>query len=109
MIPQKITLFFSMFLGAAALFFAGCNSNSGSASTDVSLDTTIDSVSYSLGYQIASMSLKPQGMTDVDADKFATGLKNALEDNESALSQLEMQQLMKTCQMLVQKKDNEKT
>ncbi|HLR31405.1 MAG TPA: FKBP-type peptidyl-prolyl cis-trans isomerase [Fodinibius sp.] len=108
MIPQKITLFFSMFLGAAALFFAGCNSNSGSASTDVSLDTTIDSVSYSLGYQIASMSLKPQGMTDVDADKFATGLKNALEDNESALSQSEMQQVVQTYQMTAQQKAQEK-
>lgn len=95
---QKTTFLFSLLFGAA-VFLAGCSSDSGSASTDVTLETTIDSVSYSLGYQIASMSLKRQGMTDIDVDKFASGLKSALEDKESPLSQAEMQQVVQSYQM----------
>lgn len=103
MTSQKITLLFSILFGAAA-FFAGCSSDSGSASTDVTLETNIDSVSYSLGYQIASMSLKQQGMTDIDVDKFASGLKSALEDEESSLSQSEMQQVVQSYQMEAQQR-----
>ncbi|SMO40286.1 FKBP-type peptidyl-prolyl cis-trans isomerase [Fodinibius sediminis] len=102
MISQKITLLFSMLFGAILFSFAGCNSDSGSATTDVSLETNIDSVSYSLGYQIASMSLKRQGMTDINADKFASGLKSALEDKDAAISQSEMQQVVQSYQMKAQ-------
>ncbi|WP_345694254.1 FKBP-type peptidyl-prolyl cis-trans isomerase [Fodinibius salicampi] len=73
----------------------------------MSLETNIDSVSYSLGYQIASMSLKNQGMTDIKANKFAGGLKAALEDKESALSQSEMQQIVQSYQMKAQQRAQE--
>lgn len=108
MTSQKITLLFSILFGAAVILVAGCNANSGSASTDVSLETNIDSVSYSLGYQIASMSLKRQGMTDIDVDKFSSGLKSALEDEEANLSQSEMQQVVQTYQMEAQKRTQKK-
>lgn len=107
MTSQKITLLFSILFGAAVLFFAACNSNSGSVSTDVSLETNIDSVSYSLGYQIASMSLKRQGMTDIEADKFAGGLKAALEDEDSNIPQSEMQQIVQAYQMEAQQRAQE--
>lgn len=108
MTSQKITLLFSILFSAAIFLVAGCNPDSGSASTDVSLETKIDSVSYSLGYQIASMSLKRQGMTDINVDKFASGLKSALEDKEASLSQPEMQQVVQTYQMEAQQRAQKK-
>src|SRR5699024_7709796 len=83
---------FSVLIAATALFFTGCNSNSGSVSTNVSLDSEIDSVSYSLGYQIAAMSLKRQGMTDIKPAKFASGLKTELSEDSSMLSDAKKQQ-----------------
>ena len=109
MISTKFTSLFSVLIVATALLFTGCNSNSGSVSTDVSLDNNIDSVSYSLGYQIASMSLKRQGMTDIDAGKFASGLKTALSENDSSkLSNAEMQQVVQSYQMKAQQKAQKK-
>lgn len=100
MISNKFTKLFSVFCVATALMFTACNSNSGSVSTDVDLETNIDSVSYSLGYQIAAMSLKRQGMTDINAEMFASGLKTALsEGDSSALSDAEMQQVVQAYQM----------
>ena len=109
MTSTKFTSLFSVLIVATALLFTGCNSNSGSVSTDVSLDTNIDSVSYSLGYQIASMSLKRQGMTDIDAGKFASGLKTALSENDSSkLSTTEMQQVVQSYQMKAQQEAQKK-
>lgn len=107
MISTKLSTFFSILFIVPILFFSGCNSNSDTVSSDVSLETNIDSVSYSLGYQIASMSLKNQGMTDIKANKFAGGLKAALEDKESSLSQSEMQQIVQSYQMKAQQKAQE--
>ncbi|MCW9712113.1 FKBP-type peptidyl-prolyl cis-trans isomerase [Aliifodinibius salicampi] len=53
------------------------------------------------------MSLKNQGMTDIKANKFAGGLKAALEDKESALSQSEMQQIVQSYQMKAQQRAQE--
>lgn len=103
----KLSTFFSIFFLVPALLFIGCNTDSDTVSSDVSLESNIDSVSYSLGYQIASMSLKNQGMTDINANKFAGGLKAALEDEESALSQSEMQQIVQSYQMEAQQKAQE--
>lgn len=109
MISTKFTTLFSVSIVAAALFFTGCNSNSGSVSTEVSFESTIDSVSYSLGYQIASMSLKRQGMTDINAEMFASGLKTALSEKDSAqLSTKEMQQVVQTYQMEAQRRAQQK-
>lgn len=107
MISTKLSTFFSILFIVPALLFGGCSSDSDTVSSDVSLETNIDSVSYSLGYQIASMSLKNQGMTDIKANKFAGGLKAALEDKESTLSQSEMQQIVQSYQMKAQQKAQE--
>ncbi|GAA5520930.1 outer membrane protein MIP [Fodinibius salicampi] len=107
MISTKLSTFFSILFIVPALLFSGCSSESDTVSSDVSLETNIDSVSYSLGYQIASMSLKNQGMTDIKANKFAGGLKAALEDKESALSQSEMQQIVQSYQMKAQQRAQE--
>lgn len=105
MMYKKIsTAITSLFL-LSAILFTGCNSNSGSQ--DVSLDTNIDSVSYSLGYQIAAMSLKPQGMTDINPDQLTAGLRAALEDEDAAISNNEMQQIIQAYQMQAQQKAQE--
>ncbi|HLR26936.1 MAG TPA: FKBP-type peptidyl-prolyl cis-trans isomerase N-terminal domain-containing protein, partial [Fodinibius sp.] len=108
MTSTKLTTLFSVLIAATALFFTGCNSNSGSVSTNVSLDSEIDSVSYSLGYQIAAMSLKRQGMTDIKPAKFASGLKTALSEDSSMLSDAEMQQVVQTYQMEAQQRAQKK-
>jgi len=108
MTSTKLTTLFSVLIAATALLFTGCNSNSGSVSTNVSLDSEIDSVSYSLGYQIAAMSLKRQGMTDIKPAKFASGLKTALSEDSSMLSDAEMQQVVQTYQMEAQQRAQKK-
>lgn len=109
MTSKKFITLFSALFAVSAFFVAGCNSGSNSSvATDVSLETNIDSVSYSLGYQIASMSLKRQGMTDINASKFASGLKAALADKESKLSQSQMQQVVQAYQMKARQKAQQK-
>src|SRR5699024_5869221 len=65
-------------------------------------------VSYSLGYQFASMSLKRQGLDDIDAAKFASGLKTALGEDSSMLSDQEMQRVIQTYQMEAQRRATKK-
>lgn len=83
---------------AGASFIVGCNSDNGSSS-DVSFESHIDSVSYSLGYQMAEMSLKPQGMTDIETEAMEAGIKAALNNEESQFSDQEMQQIIQNYQM----------
>ncbi len=101
MMYKKISTAITSLLLLSAIIFTGCNSDSGS-SQDVSLDTNIDSVSYSLGYQIGAMSLKPQGMTDINPDQLTAGLRTALEDEDAALTNTEMQQIVQNYQMQAQ-------
>lgn len=88
---------------ASTLLFMGCNSNSGQ-SGEVSLESNIDSVSYSMGYQMGAMSLKPQGMTDIKPEKLTEGIKAALNDQEAQLSNREMQRIVQQYQMQAQQK-----
>jgi len=103
MTSTKLTTTTLSLLLASALLFMGCNSNSGS-SGNVSLESNIDSVSYSMGYQMAKMSLKPQGMTDINTEKMQAGLEAALEEQESQLSQSQMQQVIQSYQMQAQQR-----
>ena len=99
---KPITTTFCLLL-ASILLFSGCNSNSGT-SGEVSLETNIDSVSYSMGYQMGTMSLKPQGMTDVKAEKLAAGINAALNDTTAQISQQKMQQIVRNYQMQAQQR-----
>src|SRR5699024_12810883 len=64
MTSTKLNTLFAGLLTCTVFLFTGCES--GSVSNSPSLSSNIDSVSYSLGYQFASMSLKRQGMDDID-------------------------------------------
>ncbi len=104
---MKLTIkTFCLFL-AGSFLLIGCNSNSGSYG-DVSLETQIDSVSYSMGYQMGAMSLKPQGMTDVKPELLTAGIKAALEDTTAKLSSSEMQRIVRQYQMKAQQKMQQK-
>lgn len=99
------TLSLVITLTGASLFY-GCNSGMESSS-EASIESNIDSVSYSLGYQMAAMSLKPQGMTDINTEAMQAGLEAALNDKESQLSKAEMQQVVQQYQMQAQQKAQE--
>lgn len=80
----------------------GCNSSN--ISSDANLSTNIDSVSYSIGYQIGSQSLKQQGMTDVSPAMMASGIKAALEDGDGQLSDSTMQTVIRNYRMEAQRR-----
>ncbi|NBC27076.1 MAG: FKBP-type peptidyl-prolyl cis-trans isomerase [Bacteroidetes bacterium] len=83
----------------AALLFSivtfGCESPSSDGET--SLDSTIDSVSYSLGF-FYGQSLSSEGVESLEDDKFIAGLNRALNREDSQLDQAAMQSLMQTYQ-----------
>ncbi|HEX6982268.1 MAG TPA: FKBP-type peptidyl-prolyl cis-trans isomerase [Balneolaceae bacterium] len=99
---MKFTTLLFGFSLITAFLISGCNSNSGSAA-DVSLESTIDSVSYSLGYSNGRF-LKQQGMSDVDVEKLIAGLRAGIEGQESPLTQVEMMQVVRSYQMKAQQK-----
>ncbi|MDZ7680163.1 MAG: FKBP-type peptidyl-prolyl cis-trans isomerase [Fodinibius sp.] len=101
MISTKFTTLSFCFLLAGTVLFTGCGSSGGSG--DVSLDTKIDSVSYSLGYQNGQF-LKQRGMTDINPEKLKAGLQTALEDADAALSNSQMQQVVQSFQQEAQRK-----
>jgi len=98
---MKFTTLSFCALLAGTLLFAGCSSSGGSG--DVALETNVDSVSYSLGYQNGQF-LKQRGMTDINPEKLKAGLKTALDDADAALSNSEMQQVVQSFQQEAQRK-----
>ncbi|HKK44687.1 MAG TPA: FKBP-type peptidyl-prolyl cis-trans isomerase, partial [Balneolaceae bacterium] len=102
MISTKFkTLTFCSFV-ASALLFVGCNSNSGS-SGNVDLKTSIDSVSYSMGYQNGKF-LKQRGMTDIDPEVLRAGIEASLNEQKPKLSESEMQQVVRRYSMQARQK-----
>lgn len=94
--------FLSAFFLAGAFLFWGCSSNSDSSSTDVTLESQIDSVSYSQGFQVGNF-LKQQNMTDINTDKLVAGINTALNNEEPQLTGTEMQQVVRAYQRVAQK------
>lgn len=104
MISSKFKTLTSGFLLVTVLLFMGCNSNSGSSSSgDATLETNIDSVSYSQGYQIGNF-LRQQGMTDLNTDVLLAGLNAGVNDQEAQLTDMEMQQIVQTYQQQAQQR-----
>ncbi|WP_148898006.1 FKBP-type peptidyl-prolyl cis-trans isomerase [Fodinibius salinus] len=99
---MKLTNTSICLLFVSALLLMGCNSNK--VSSDAKLSTNIDSVSYSIGYQIGSRSLQKQGMTDVNPALIASGIKAAFEDGNGQLSDSTMQVVMRNYQMKAQRR-----
>jgi FKBP-type peptidyl-prolyl cis-trans isomerase len=101
MISMKLTTYtFCLFL-AGTLILSGCSSESDSS--DVSLETKTDSVSYSMGYQQGQY-LKQSSMTEVNPDLVRDGLQAALDEEDAPLTNLEMQKVVRSFQMEAQRK-----
>ena len=91
--------------GVAILIFAGCESYSGSGSGSgyyggtAELETNIDSVSYSLGYQNGIM-LKQNSMEDINLDKMIAGMQEGLSDSaQPKIAEQQMRSIIQTYQM----------
>lgn len=100
---NRITLTFCLFL-TSALIFSGCSSSGGAG--EVSLQTKVDSVSYSLGYQNGQF-LKQRGMTDINPAKLKAGLQAALDDADAQLSDSQMQQVIQGFQQEARRKEQQ--
>lgn len=98
---MKLTTYTFCFLLAGVLLFNGCNSNSGTS--DVSLETKQDSVSYSLGFQNGKF-LQNRGMADVNPALVKAGLEAALAEQDPQLTNAEMQQVVRAFQQEAQRK-----
>lgn len=83
----------------AALIFMvtiyGCDSPG--VSGDQSMETRIDSVSYSLGY-FYGQSLAAEGVESLENGNFIAGLEQALAQEDAAIDQMDMQMIMQQFQ-----------
>ncbi len=97
----KTTLTKRIALASAAAFFAfsGCNQDAGIGNPDLS--SSKDSVSYSLGYQNGSF-LQQQGMDDIDPEVMMAGMRDALQEQDSRLTEMEMRTVVQQFQMQAQ-------
>lgn len=84
------------------LLAAGCNGGS-EVSPDRSMDSTIDSVSYGIGY-FNGQSLNNQGMTDLETDAFMAGLIDGMGGEESLFSDQEWRVLINRYQQVTQQR-----
>ncbi|MGD8427018.1 MAG: FKBP-type peptidyl-prolyl cis-trans isomerase [Balneolaceae bacterium] len=91
---------------AGALLFVGCKQNSGSSSGKVELESTIDSVSYSMGYQNGKF-LKQRSMTDINPDILKAGLEASLKEQDPQLSEAQMQQVVQRYSVQARQKAQE--
>lgn len=88
-----------MIVAFALALLTGCNSNSGSSGQSATLESNIDSVSYSLGYQNGQV-LQQQGMEDIDLDNLLAGMKDGLSDSASLrIPEGEMRGIIQSYQM----------
>ena len=84
---HKLTILSSIILLLS--LFACQNSQDG----DVSLETDMQEVSYSYGFDVGK-TLNQRGMSDLDYNTFRAGLMDGLQDNEPQLTQEERQQII---------------
>jgi len=84
-------------LTALLIFYVttGCETPGGDS--DASLDSQMDSVSYSLGF-FYGQSLSAEGVESLEDDKFVAGLNQALNREDSQIDDLAMQSLMQRYQ-----------
>ncbi len=105
MFKKNCTLFTAFLSALMLLFMVSCNSGSDSGydASEVSLSSNIDSVSYGIGY-LSGQNLSQQGMNDINMNKFAAGMKQALVDSSAQIPQQEIQQILQQYQMQAQAK-----
>jgi len=89
-----------------ALFF-GCKGQTTTGTKVTELNNEIDSVSYSLGFNVAS-SVKAQGMEDINVDALAQAFRDALdEDATPIIDDTQARQVLQTYFTELQAKQSE--
>ncbi|MEX0720351.1 MAG: FKBP-type peptidyl-prolyl cis-trans isomerase [Balneolaceae bacterium] len=91
---MKFKTFYSIAALSVVLLISACNQN-GANSTEATLDTKVDSVSYALGYQNGKF-LTQQGITDLNSNAFSAGLNTGLSDADAQISDMEAQQVIQS-------------
>jgi len=87
-----------LFVTVVFTLFTGCETFSDSSGSSVSLDTDVDSVSYSLGYRNGEI-LRQQGMDDIDLDKLIAGMRDGLNQNDPQIDSRRMSMVVQNYQM----------
>lgn len=80
-----------------------CNSGTGGDAPEAELSTNIDSVSYGIGY-LNGQNMLQQGMSDIEAETFMTGLQQALQEQDAQIPQNEIRQVLQQYQMQARQK-----
>lgn len=90
-------------LTVALILFTGCDSNSGSSGGTTELETSIDSVSYSMGYRNGEV-LSQQGMDDLNLEKLMAGIRDGMNQEEPQINSRQMGNVVQNYQMQKQQK-----
>lgn len=93
MTSMKLTTFLFSIGLVFTMILSACNPKAGSSSSDVSLETKTDSISYSMGFKNGQF-MQQRGMTDINLDKLVAGMRAGLNEQEAQLSDAQMQQLI---------------
>ena len=82
-----------MVAGLGLWLAIGCN-NQGSLQKEVLLSSEIDSVSYSLGLNVAE-NVKSQGLTEINADAIAKAFSDVMADQNTMMTTVEAEKYLK--------------
>jgi FKBP-type peptidyl-prolyl cis-trans isomerase len=93
-------------LGSVIAFWAFTGCDSGTTQGNAELTNTVDSVSYSLGYQNGNF-LANRGMEDINPQAMMAGLRDALQEEDSRLTDAEMMAVVQKYQVTAQQKQQE--
>lgn len=80
-------------------FFSACNTPGQNG--EANLNSKVDSVGYSLGYFYGT-NLSNEGVSEISTDGFVAGLQTGIDQNESKLTEEEMQIVLQTYQQEIQ-------
>lgn len=105
MITKNLTIAVALCSALAIMVATGCNSGSNAPKADLS--TNIDSVSYGIGY-LNGQNMLQQGMDDIEAETFMTGMKQALQDQDAQIPEGEIRRILQQYQMQAQQKAQQK-
>lgn len=77
----------------SALFAAVTACDAPQQRSSASLDSQIDSVSYSIGY-LQGSGMAQEGLTDIDINNYLAGMQTALDEGDPVMEQMDMQMLI---------------
>lgn len=96
---MRLSIYLLIFATPVLLIFNSCDN--GEYSSQESLSTNIDSVSYSLGFFYGS-GLAQEGVDELSDRNFIAGIKQALEQQDPVIDQTEMQSILQAYSMELQ-------